>query len=98
MAQHDIANMRMLKNLARQDYERQVMGRATGDYGHAGPPDWDRNAWEAFRSQYGFYPYGVQNGSMVYPPTFAGAPEWVYELMGIRKPPIEVAIGHDFTR
>ena len=82
----------------RQDYEKQVLGQAGGgaDYGDAGPPSWNRGAWESFRAQYGFYPFGMQNGTMVYPPTFAGAPPWVYELMNLRKPPVEVNPGAGF--
>lgn len=90
----DIANARRFKHLARQDYEKQVLGDAanagSADFGDAGPPNWSRPAWEAFKAQYGFYPYGWQNGTRVMPPTFVGAPDWVYELMGLRKPPVTV--------
>lgn len=90
---HDIANLRRFKALARQDYEKQLQqasGAGSSDYGDAGPPWWSRPAWDAFKNQYGFYPYGMQNGTMVYPPSFAGAPDWVYALMGLRKPPVTV--------
>lgn len=96
MGQHDIANMRMYKNLARQDYEKQTLGEggSSGDaFADAGPPNWNRASWESFKAQYGFYPFGRQNGTMVNPPTFAGAPDWVYDLMGLRKPPITVTNG-----
>ena len=90
--QHDVATLRAHKNLARQDYERQMrdQGSSGAAFDTAGPPTWNRQAWEAFRQQYGFYPFGMQNGTVVYPPTFAGAPDWVYELMGLRKPPVTV--------
>lgn len=93
MAQVDVANMRAAKRFAKADYDKQVLaeaGAAGGDFGDAGPPNWSRPAWEAFRAQYGFYPFGMQNGAMIYPPTFAGAPPWVYGLMGLRVPPVTV--------
>ena len=92
MAQHDIANLRMAKHFARQDYERQSMGARSsgGSFDDCGPPNWDRGSWEAFKAQYGFYPFGNQGGTVVNPPTFEGAPPWVYELMGQRQPPITV--------
>lgn len=86
---------RVARNMQRQDYERQ-MAQASGgsEVGNsAGPPDWNRGAWEAFKAQNGFYPFGWQNGGVVYPPTFAGAPDWVYELMNLRKPPMSVESG-----
>ena len=98
MSQVDLALLRLNKNLARQSYERQTAS-AGGD-GIAGIPsvngssvtDWGTRAgWEAFKSANGFYPFGWQNGSRVMPPSFAGAPDFVYELMGLRKPPVEVS-------
>lgn len=62
---------------------------AASDYSQCGPPNWDRQQWEAFRSQYGHYPYGPDsNGAMILPPTFDDAPSWVFELMGQREPPV----------
>lgn len=93
MGQQDLANMRAFKNMARQDYEKQTLGQtgsSGGAFDSAGPPTWDRSAWENFKAAYGFYPYGMQNGTQVLPHTFAGAPDWVYELMGLRKPPVQV--------
>jgi hypothetical protein len=93
MAQADIANMRAFKNMARQDYERQTTaaaGGASGDFSDAGPPYWNPASWEGFKAQYGFYPFGMQNGTMVMPPSFEGAPDWVYEKMNLRKPPVQV--------
>jgi hypothetical protein len=74
---------------ARQDYDKQVVasgGAASADYGAAGPPAWSMAAWDAFRAQYGRWPFTVEE----LPPTFAGAPDWVFERMNIRKPPITV--------
>lgn len=91
----DLPTLRAHKSIARQDYEKQVLGDAArsgggGGFGDAGPPSWNRASWEGFKGQYGFYPFGRQNGTMVRPPTMDGAPDWVYELMGERKPPITV--------
>lgn len=88
-----IAMQRAQRALMRQDYEKTMVrehGSASMDYSNAGPPHWDRQAWEGFKSQYGYYPFGMQDGGMVYPASFTGAPDWVYELMGIRKPPVTV--------
>jgi hypothetical protein len=92
----DAAVLRANKRFARQDYDKQVMqnaGPASSSYDDAGPPVWSRQAWESFRAQYGFYPFGHQGaqGGYINPPTFAGAPDWVYELMGLRKPPVTVS-------
>jgi hypothetical protein len=77
------------KRFARQDYDRQVVassGAATADYNSAGPPSWSKPAWDAFHAQYGRWPFTVEE----LPTSFAGAPDWVYERMNIRKPPITV--------
>lgn len=80
----------LARDLRRQTEAAANTAPATGNYGDAGPPTWNRASWEAFKNQYGFYPYGFQEGTYVNPPSFENAPEWVYELMGQRKPPIEV--------
>ena len=85
----DIAMRRALNEMARQDYEKQMVadaGVGSMDYGDAGPPTWSRPAWDAFRAQYGRYPYSASE----LPPSFAGCPRWAYELMGLRPPPVEV--------
>ena len=87
MAQVDIANLRAAKRFARQDYDRQMVassGAAHADYGDAGPPYWSRAAWDGFRAQYGRYPFSASE----LPSSFAGAPDWVFDLMGLRRPPI----------
>ena len=77
--------------LIRQDYEKEMrsQGDSGGSFDSAGPPYWNRAAWDGFKATYGFYPYGMQNGAFVNPPTFRDAPDWVYELMNIRRPPIQ---------
>ncbi len=90
-----------MASLARQDYERQhAAGNSGGGVGleSAGPPSWSRQAWDTFHAQNGFWPFGMQGGGMVYPSTFAGAPQWVFDLMGLRRPPMEVSAGSDFSR
>lgn len=79
--------------LLQQEMERdtlQAAGAGSAEYGDAGPPVWSRPAWDGFYAQYGVYPYGLQkDGSMVYPPSFENAPDWVFELMHLgRKPPV----------
>lgn len=90
----NLANLRLTANLARQDYEKTVAQAADGV---AGLPqvsgdtvlDWGTPAgWEQFRAMNGFYPFGWQNGSRVNPPNFNGAPDFVFEKMGLRKPPV----------
>lgn len=86
---------RAQRNLLRQDYEKTMVaerGRGNTSYEAAGPPTWSRAAWDAFHAQYGFYPFGNQDGTQVLPSTFEGAPDWVYELMGLRKPPVTVTM------
>lgn len=90
MSHVDIANLRAAKRFARQDYDKQMLagsGSASADYGDAGPPYWNRASWEGFKAQYGKYPFSAE----LLPPSFAGAPDWVYELMNLRKPPVSVS-------
>lgn len=92
MTQHSVANLRRFKHLARQDYEQQLRSTpGSASLNDAGPPVWDRGAWEAFKAQYGRPPFGMQpDGSFIHPPTLAGAPDWVYAEMNLRKPPVTV--------
>lgn len=79
---------------AKIDLERQnalSSGPAATGVEQAGPPYWSRAAWDAYKAQHGFYPFGPQGDlGFVRPPTMDGAPDWVYELMGMRRPPVEV--------
>jgi len=87
---------RALMARAKMDYDKQVVGEsgvAPVGIEAAGPPTWSRAAWDAFKAQYGFYPYGMQQGTMVRPPSMEGAPDWVYALMGMRRPPVDVNPG-----
>jgi hypothetical protein len=51
----------------------------------AGPPSWDRSVWEAYRAQFGRYPFDAGNK----PPDVLNAPTWVKELCGIKLNPAE---------
>lgn len=89
----DVA-LRAQRRYLLQDYDKQTAansGAGSSDYSDAGPPNWNRASWEAFKAQYGFYPYGNQGGGFVSPSTYDGAPDWVYQLMGLRRPPVTVA-------
>lgn len=92
MAQIDVATQRAAKRFMRQEYDKQVVqqgGRGSAGLEDAGPPTWSRAAWDAFYAQYGQYPFSAGH----LPKTFDGAPDWVYELMNLRKPPVSVTLG-----
>jgi hypothetical protein len=73
----------------RQAERENARSAGDNDFSACGPPNWDRQQWEAFKGIYGFYPFGLDGkGGMVMPPTFENAPSWVFGLMGIREPPI----------
>jgi hypothetical protein len=92
----DMTDARVLKSLARMEYERQntggggqvadvplVQGSTVVSWG-------TRAGWESFKAQNGFYPFGFQGDGYVRPPSMAGAPDFVYELLGQRRPPVDV--------
>lgn len=84
-----VALARAQAALQRQDYEKQVLsdggGRGTSDYAACGPPSWDRASWEAFKAQFGRYPFSAEEK----PPELLSAPAWVKELCGLRLNPAE---------
>lgn len=89
MGEVDVALMRANHRFAKQDFDKQMVrdaGAGSASYGDCGPPNWHRASWEAFRAQYGKYPYTASE----LPPTFLGAPPWVYEFCGLRQPPVTV--------
>lgn len=96
MTQVDVATLRANKRFARQEYDKQMMqdkGASGDSFSDAGPPHWNRASWDAFKTRYGTYPYGNDGaGGFINPPTFAGAPDWVYDYMNLRKPPVQVVI------
>lgn len=81
--------LRAMRAYQKQDYERGLVtdkGAGGADYSSAGPPYWNREAWDSFHRQYGFYPFSATE----LPPSFEGCPDWAYALMGLRKPPVTV--------
>jgi hypothetical protein len=94
--ERNIQALHVLKAMQRQDSEKASLGAAQGDYSDVGPPGWNRAQWDAFKAQYGFYPFGWQHGTRVMPPTFEGAPDWVYELLEMRRPPVQVDTGRTY--
>ena len=79
----DLNDARMIMHLERQSQERSQGGVFAGDASLLGPPHWDRNAWEQYKAQFGYYPFGWQNGTRVMPPSFEGAPDWAIQAMGL---------------
>lgn len=83
------------QHFARMQYERQAAQAAAGGGGEgtgldaAGPPQWSRGAWEAWKAQYGEYPFSQHH----MPSTLEGAPDWVFQLMGMRRPPVGITLG-----
>ncbi len=80
---------RAMISAQRRDYEKQAVANAGGggeSHGMAGPPHWNRQAWDNFKTQYGIYPYSASE----LPPSFSGCPDWAYALMGLRRPPVSV--------
>lgn len=101
MSNLDWALKAQAKAHAKREYDKEVVaGRGSAPAGleTCGPPYWNREAWEQFRALNGFYPFGWQEGTRIIPPTFQGAPDWVYELMDMRKPPVMVTPGQDNSR
>lgn len=96
MSDVDGAMHRAQMRFLRQDYDKQVVaqgGSGAGQgYEMCGAPQWDRVSWDRFRVQFGRWPYSAQE----LPPSFAGAPPWVYELLNLRQPPVGVSGGADY--
>lgn len=92
----DLATLRAQTRFAKMDADRQ-MAAAGGGGGAgleaAGPPVWSRAAWDSFHAQFGRWPFTATE----LPPSFENAPDWVYELMGLRKPPVQVVGGSAST-
>ena len=92
----DLATLRANTRFAKMQADRQMV-EANGSAGTgleaAGPPTWSRAAWDTFFAQYGRYPYTQSE----LPPSFENAPDWVYELMGLRVPPVRVVGGSAST-
>lgn len=84
------AHAHLLLAIQRKQSEKSN-GAGASDYSLCGPPHWDRAQWEAFKTQYGHYPFGLDGqGGFVSPRTYDNAPDWVFELLGQRVPPIRM--------
>ena len=71
--------------LQRMDDENAKL-RSTGfNMEAAGPPFWDRGVWEAYRGQFGDWPFGPGHK----PPDVVNAPAWVKRICGIALTPAE---------
>jgi hypothetical protein len=92
----DLASLRAHKNLAKKQYVQQTSGASGGT---SSQDLWNRAEWERIKREHGSYPFGPQrDGGFISPPTLAGAPDWAFELMNMRRPPIAVHAGADFTQ
>lgn len=73
-----------------QEYERDLVAQAGGGGGDsfemAGPPYWSQQAWDAFYAKWGRWPYSARE----LPPSFEGCPDWAYQRMNLRRPPVQV--------
>lgn len=89
MDPNSLAAQRAMRAYQKQDYEKTVVadrGSGGASYEMVGPPHWSQEAWDAFRQQYGFWPYSASE----LPPSFDGCPDWAYERMNLRRPPVQV--------
>ncbi len=92
MSEQELAMQRAMRAYKKQDYEKSRVADAGGggdSHAMAGPPHWSRPAWDSFRAQYGFYPFSASE----LPTSFEGCPDWAYEKMNLRRPPITVRPG-----
>ena len=71
--------------MAHMDSENAALRGSGFNLDSAGPPYWDRPTWEAFKAQFGRYPYDANNK----PPDLGSAPAWVKKLCGVALTPAE---------
>lgn len=71
--------------LAAMDDENAKLRGSGFNLDAAGPPSWDRQTWEAYRAQFGSYPFGPGH----HPPDVVQAPPWVKRICGIALTPAE---------
>lgn len=80
-----LALRRRQQAMERMDSENASLRGSGFNLDAAGPPYWDRATWEAYKAQFGSYPYGPDNK----PPDIQNAPTWVKQICGIRLNPAE---------
>lgn len=61
---------------------RGSMEAAAGLIDNCGPPYWDRQSWDQFKSATGREPFSASE----LPTSFDNCPVWAYERMGLRPP------------
>ncbi len=71
--------------LARMDSENAKLRNSGFNLEMAGAPYWDRATWEAYKSQFGEYPYNATSK----PEDVQNAPSWVKKICGIALNPAE---------
>lgn len=77
--------------IAHMDSENAALRQANFNLDAAGHPYWDRQTWEAYKAQFGRYPFGPDHK----PANVLEAPPWVKEICGIRLNPAERMAGGD---
>lgn len=75
--------------LQRMDSENAILRDSGFNLDAAVGPSWDRATWEAYKAQFGRYPFGPDNK----PPNVLDAPTWVKQICGIRLNPAERMAG-----
>lgn len=71
--------------LSGMDSENAALRGSGFNLEQAGAPYWDRSVWDAFKAQFGRYPFDANNK----PDDVLNAPPWVKQLCGIKLNPAE---------
>lgn len=71
--------------LSNMDSEANQLRGSGFNLENAVGPSWDRSVWEAYKAQFGKYPFGPEHK----PPDVLTAPTWVKVICGIRLNPAE---------
>jgi hypothetical protein len=80
-----LALLRRDQALSGMDAENALLRNSGFNLEPAVGPQWDRQTWEAYRTQFGRYPFDANNK----PPDVGNAPAWVKQLCGIKLNPAE---------
>lgn len=80
-----LALRRREQALAHMDTENATLRGSGFNLDAAGPPYWDKQTWEAYKAQFGRYPFSAEDK----PPDVVNAPPWVKKLCGIALTPAE---------
>jgi hypothetical protein len=78
-----LGQARLAAGLSRMDDENSKLRNSGFNLQPAVAPTWDRQTWEAYRAQFGEYPFGPNNK----PPDLDSAPPWVKQICGVRLNP-----------